>query len=196
MRLMTATVIAMLAGAGAAQAQEVWGGVYAHDLTDGLAKGGFEEGVQIAGGVIGPQLESLRRIGRPSLYGLVAANTAGGTNYAAVGLSWRVPLGDGGRLYLRPGLGVAVHDGGVDFPSPLEPGLTDPERQRRFKKGQEEIDFGNRILFEPEIALGYKVSERLAIEASYLHISHATIFGDQNPGLTDLGVRAVYRFGG
>ena len=54
----------------------------------------------------------------------------------------------------------------------------------------------DRILFEPEIALGYRVSERLALEASYLHISHATIFGDQNPGLTDIGVRAVYRFGG
>ena len=196
MRRMVAGLIGVLASAGAAQAQEVWGGVYAHDISDGLAEGGFEEGTQFAAGVIGPQLESLRIIGRPSPYVLAAVNTDGGTNYAAVGLSWRVPLTGDGRVYLRPGLGVAVHDADIDFPSPYENGISEAERQRRFQRGLDELDLGNRILFEPEIALGYQLSDRLALEASYLHISHATIFGDQNPGLTDVGVRAVYRFGG
>jgi hypothetical protein len=192
MRRILAGLIGLFATAGAAQAQEVWGGVYAHDLSDGLAIGGFESGMQLAAGVIGRRTDFLRGA-HP--YVLVAANTDGGTNYAAAGLSWRVPLSQTGRVYLRPGFGLAVHDQDVDFPSPYEAGISEVERQRRFRRGEEEIDFGNRILFQPEIALGYQVSDRLALEASYLHISHATVFGDQNPGLTDLGVRAVYRFG-
>lgn len=196
MRLMTAAALAVFATAGTAQAQEVWGGVYAHDVSDGLAIGGFEDSPQIAAGVIGPRLEGLGFLRRPSPYVLISANTQGGTSYAAVGLSWRVPLGDGGRVYLRPGFGLAVHSSDVDFPSPYETGISEVERQRRFRRGEEELDLGNRILFEPEIALGYQVSDSLALEASYLHVSHATVFGDQNPGLTDIGVRAVYRFGG
>jgi hypothetical protein len=193
--LMLAATLISAAAAGAAEAQEVWGGVYAHDVKDGLSKGGFEGGAQLAAGVISPRLEQLSFLRRPSVHALVAVNTDGGTNYAAVGLSWRIGVADEGRIYIRPGLGVAVHDADIDFPSPFEPGLTDPQRQERFKRGQSEIDLGSRVLFEPEFAVGYQLNERVAVEASWLHISHGTLAGDQNPGISDYGVRLVYSLG-
>jgi hypothetical protein len=194
-RILGLTLAASLICGGAAQAQEVWGGVYAHDIKDGLSEGGFEDGTQLAAGVISPRLDQLSFLGRPSVHALVAVNTDGGTNYAAVGLSWRIGVADEGRLYIRPGLGLAVHDADIDFPSPYEPGLTDPQRQERFRRGLEEIDLGSRVLFEPEFAVGYQLSKRVAVEASWLHISHGTLAGDQNPGISDYGVRLVYSLG-
>lgn len=195
--ILCAAVAAVMAAAsgGAARAQEAWVGAYMHDVKDALSVGGYEDDTtQVALGAISRPLDPLARVGRPSAYVLAAFNTEGGTNYAAAGLSWRVRLTDDGRLYLRPGVGVAVHDSEVDLPSPYEPGLTHPERQRRFQRGREDIDLGSRILFEPELALGWRATDRLALEASYLHVSHGTLFGDQNPGLSDLGVRLVYSF--
>jgi hypothetical protein len=198
MRIMACAAAAVLGfgGLGAASAQEAWVGAYAHDVKDGLSLGGYEDDTtQIAAGVISQPLGSLARIGRPSAYLLTAFNTRGGTNYAAAGLSWRIALGGGGRVYLRPGLGVAVHDGEVDLPSPYAPQLSDAERASRFDRGGRELDLGSRFLFQPELALGFRASERVAVEASYMHISHGTVFGDQNPGLTDVGVRLLYNFG-
>jgi hypothetical protein len=51
------------------------------------------------------------------------------------------------------------------------------------------------VLFQPEVALGWRVTERVAVEASWLHISHGQLFGRQNPGLSDIGIRLVYGFG-
>lgn len=189
-----ATAVAVLAGlAGAAEAQQAWVGGYAHDVEDGLSIGDYETGTtQIGLGLISRPLEPLARIGSPSAYILGAFNTGEGTNYGAVGLSWRFRLTEGGRVYLRPGLGLAVHDGEVDFPSPFEPGLTNDQRQVRFRRGLDEIDLGSRVLFEPEVALGFQATDRMAVEASYLHVSHGQVFGEQNPGLSDVGVRLVY----
>jgi hypothetical protein len=68
MRAWTAAVstAAVMAVAGAAEASEVWLGAYAHDVEDGLSIGHYEDGAQVAAGVIGRPLERLRRIGRPS----------------------------------------------------------------------------------------------------------------------------------
>ena len=179
----------VLAGSPAAAA-EVWAGLYVHDVED-IAIGGYEEGPQVAAGVISAPVERLARIGRPSLQLLGAVNTRGGTNYAAGGLSWRVPLGD--RAYLRPGVGLAVHDGEIDLPSPYAPGLTGPQAFARLQRGQHDLDLGSRVLLEADLALGWRVGERLALEATWLHLSHAQLSGRQNPGLSDLGLRLVYR---
>lgn len=184
-----------LTPAGAA-ATEVWAGAYRHDIKDGLSEGDFEGGAQLAAGVIGAPIRQLRLLGRPSAYATGAVNTEGGTNYATAGLSWRLQRSPGDRLYVRPGLGVGVHDAEVDLPSPYEPGLTDARRQVRFKRGLDEIDLGARVLFNLELALGWQASERMAVEASWMHLSHGETAGSQNPGLSDLGVRLVYRLGG
>ena len=188
-----AAVVAAGLGVCRAEAAEAWVGVYDHDVYDTMSIGRYEAGVQIGAGLIGAPLQPLRLLGRPSPYVLATVNTDGGTNYAAAGLSWRLDLGQ--RVYLRPGVGLAVHDGDVDFPSPYEPGLTTTDRRARFDRGRQEIDLGARVLFEPELAVGWRVNDRLAVEASWMHVSHGRVAGGQNPGLSDVGVRLVYGLG-
>ena len=189
-RLLFAAAAASASAAVPAGAAEVWAGVYAHDIEDGLSEGGIERGPQLAAGVIAAPLEALSILGRPSPFLTGAVNTQGGTSYASVGLSWRVPMG--ARAYLRPALGLGVHDGEIDLPSPYVVGLADVTRQQRFARGQEELDLGSRVLAHLEFAIGWRASNQISIEASWMHLSHGGSAGESNPGLSDLGLRLVY----
>ena len=101
-------------------------------------------------------------------------NTRGDTNLAAAGLSWRF----GDQLYLQPGIGLAAHDG----PS------TRVNEETRFR-----TDLGSRVLFNPKLAVGWRINERVAVEASWIHVSNGQILSDQNPGLDIIGARLVFR---
>ena len=164
----TALLVGSLAFAvlapGPAHAGELFGGLYVHDVDTPLTKSGFEQGADVQLGWRG------NRIGRTPLqpYVFGAVNTAGDTNYAAAGISARF----GGQLYIRPGLGIAVHTGSAN----------------NFQR-TDRIAFGSRILFEPELGIGYQLNDRLGVEASWVHMSHAQLFGRQNPGIDNLGVR-------
>jgi len=152
--------------AAPAQAGELFGGVYVHDVDTPLTQSGIENGADIQLGYRGG------RIGRTPLqpYVFGALNTAGDTSYAAVGLSAKF----GKQVYLRPGLGIAIHNGST----------------KKFQDlSNDQIDFGSRVLFEPEIGLGVQLSDRASIEASWVHLSHAQLFGHQNPGIDNFGVR-------
>ncbi len=187
---------AVLCLPGPALAGEAFLGVYAHDIHDGISiPYSNERGEEIIGGYRTSPLESLHAIGQPQFHLLGAVNTAGGLAFAAAGLSWRFNLVSD-RLYLRPGIGVGVHDGDLDFPSPNEPGITAAEAARRFQHRAHDLNLGSRVLFEPELALGWRASDRVAFELSWIHMSHAQLAGRQNPGIGDFGLRAVYRFGG
>ncbi len=153
-----------------ASADQIWVGVYQHDVT--LAQTGFEHGQDIKAGWIGGRIEGWRNIGRPSPHLLVSKSLNGGTNYVAAGLNWTF----GGRLYARPGIGIAVNDG----------------PRRAFRKGKR-VDLGSPVTFEPEFAAGWRISERLAVEASWIHLSHATIFSRQNRGMDSMGLRLLVR---
>jgi lipid A 3-O-deacylase len=164
---------ASLAGAATpASAAEIFGGVYAHDVNTGVTRSGIEPGAEIHLGIRGGRIEPLRAIGGPQPYFFGAVSTQGGVNYAAAGVHWKL----GRILYARPGIGIAIHDAPRD--------ATRPDR----------IDFGSRIVFVPEVAVGYQVNDRFAIEASWVHLSHAQFFSGQNPGMDSLGVRVNYRF--
>jgi hypothetical protein len=180
--------------AGNALAGEAMLGVYSHDISDRISFGGFEGGQQIVGGVRTAALDELAWAFKPRVHLIVGVNTRGGTNYAATGLSWRFNFA-GDRFYFEPGLGAAIHSGKVDLPSPDEPGLSPGEQQRRLLNWQTKLDLGSRVLFEPEWALGWKATDRLSMELSWIHLSHAQLAGKQNPGLGDFGLRAVYRYG-
>ena len=53
-------------------------------------------------------------------------------------------------------------------------------------------DLGSRVLFEPEIGLGYRLDGKTAVEASWVHVSQGQIFdSQQNPGIDMMGVRLV-----
>jgi lipid A 3-O-deacylase len=165
--------ISLTGAAGAGEAAELFGGLHIHDVDTALTKGGFERGVDFQIGWRGERIGALRAIGAPAPHAFISVNSAGDTNFAAAGVSWKI----GRTLYLRPGVGIAIHD-----------------RPSRVVAGHQRIDFGSRILFAPELGIGYRLSDRVSLEASWIHLSHAQLFGRQNPGLDNFGVRLNYRF--
>jgi lipid A 3-O-deacylase len=169
---MTALALLGLCAAPAA-AGEIFAGVYAHNVETPLTARGAENGADLQLGWRGGRIEALRALGAPSPHVYALVNTAGDTNFASVGISWRW----GRRLYLRPGIGIAIHDG----PS-------------RSEATADRVWFGSRILFAPELGAGVRLSDRIAIEASWVHFSHAQLFGRQNPGSDQFGLRLDYRY--
>lgn len=151
-------------------AGELFGGLYVHDVKTPLTLSGEESGVDVQLGWRGG------RIGHTPLqpYVFGALNSAGNTSYAAAGISARF----GKSVYVRPGLGIAVHNGSAK-------NFEDPTNNK--------IDFGSRVLFEPELGIGADISSRASIEASWVHMSHAQLFGRQNPGIDNIGVRLNFR---
>lgn len=167
-------LLAALAMPTAAHADEVFGGIHVHDVKTPLDKSGLESGIDFSLGYRAGTIGHLWKAQlQPYVFG--AVNSAGDTNYAAVGLSAKFPLGD--RLYFRPGLGIAVHTGSAG---------------RYYRTDR--IAFGSRVLFEPEVALGTQVSKRVSVEASWVHMSHAQLFGGENPGIDNLGLRVNVGF--
>lgn len=149
-----------------AEAGELFGGVHVHDVKLPTNLSGLEGGVDLSLGYRGG------RIGKTPLqpYVFAALNTAGETSYAAAGISARFKLGK--SVYVRPGVGIAIHNG------------SDAKFFRT-----DRIAFGSRVLFEPELALGTNINDRLSVEASWVHMSHAQLRGRENPGIDNLGVR-------
>ena len=164
------TILALTVAAipATASADELFGGLYVHDVKTPLDKSGIEGGMDVMLGWRGGKIAHTPL--QP--YVLGAVNTAGNTNYAAAGLSLKF----GDRIYFRPGLGIAVHTGSAG-------------NVYRTDK----IAFGSRVLFEPEIGVGARISDRATIEASWVHMSHAQLFGHENPGIDNFGVRLNFR---
>lgn len=155
-----------------ARADEVFGGVYAHDV-DWVTRSGVEPGTDFEIGWRGRKLHLLDAFGAPRPQALLSVNSAGATSFAAAGLSWKI----GGPIYVRPGIGIAVHTG---------PGGPSRRADRAW--------LGSRILFEPEIGIGARLTDRLSAEASWVHLSHAQLLSPQNPGLDTVGLRVNWRF--
>ena len=195
----------MLAGLGAAVvstpafAQQWYVGLYIHDVTlvgeaIGLGAAGRESGTQdLQIGYRTGQLESPRWLGRPQAHAFVSANNKNMSNFGAAGFGWPIALGE--RLYFRPAFGLAYTDGKAGLPPANAANLTPDERARRTHLYYTRIDFGSKLLFNPELALGFKFTDRLAGEFSYNHLSNGQIFHrGKNQGLDDMGVRLVYSF--
>ena len=191
-----------LVAAAPAAAQEAFVGLLQHDVEFigealGIGAAGKEDGVDLHLGYRTGKIDALRAIGRPKAYGVLSLNSEGQSNWAAVGLGWTIELGSGGRWYLQPGIGIAYTDGEDELPDFREPGITQAEALRRARLRDERIEFGSNVLFEPELALGYRFTERFGAELAYTHLSNGQIFAQgQNDGLDALGVRLVYSFGG
>lgn len=171
MRLLAAAAVAT---ASPLSAQEIWAGIAAHGVDTPVTFDTGESGADLQVGYRFASERALSLIASPAPYVLAIVNTDGGTNLAAAGLGWK--LGD--TVYARPGIGIAIHDG----PS-LRVRASDNIR----------TDLGSRILFEPELAIGWQASPRLGIEASWVHVSHAQLFSGQNPGLDIIGARLVLK---
>jgi lipid A 3-O-deacylase len=149
-------------------AADLFGGIYKHNVPF-ASKDTHEKGADFQ---LGYRFNSVLDLGpllhfQPYLLGSV--NSAGDTSFAAAGLSLKF----GGPIYVRPGVGIAVHTG----PS------------YRVDSTNTRTDLGSRVLFEPEFAIGMMVAPRVSLEASWTHLSHAQIFGGQNPGVDMVGAR-------
>ncbi|NTZ43811.1 acyloxyacyl hydrolase [Altererythrobacter sp. SALINAS58] len=161
--------------ANPAAAGEVYGGIYAHAVDTPFTFDTEEGGVDLQAGYRFERAEALAFIGSPEPYVFASLNSEGDTNFAGGGLSWKIAAGP---VYLRPGIGLVIHDA-PDFRI---------DRNNEFR-----TDLGSRILFEPEIAIGTAVSERWSVEASWVHISNARLFNsEQNPGIDTIGIRLNY----
>lgn len=200
--LSASVAMSALAMASSASAGEIIAGVFAHDVTFvgeavGLGAAGKEGGANVHLGWRSDRLDSWPEWMRgPRAHVFISGNTEGDTSYIAAGLTWHIPLTDDERLYVQPGIGLAVHDGYDLFPSFTEPGLTPEEFDRRVALRSERIEFGSQVLFEPEVSIGYRITENTAVELSYVHLSNGQIFHQgKNEGLDEVGVRFVYRFG-
>lgn len=172
MRHRVASVLALplIIASTSARADDVWIGIYQHDVT--IAQTRFESGQDIKAGWIGEPIEALRPIGSPAPHVLVSKSLKGQTDYAAIGVNWVF----GSRFYARPGIGLAVNNG----------------PRRAYRNGRR-VDLGSPVTFEPELALGWRISEGYRLEASWVHLSHATLFSRQNRGMDSMGVRLLVR---
>jgi lipid A 3-O-deacylase len=164
---------ALCVGSTPVFAGEVFAGIAAHEVDTPFTLKTYESGVDIQLGYRTKKIEALKIIGRPSAHVFGSINSAGDTRLFAAGLSWKL----GTTVFVRPGIGLAVHDGPIPRNGPAG---------RR-------TDLGSRVLFEPEIAMGYQLNARLTVEASWVHVSNATLLSGQNPGLDMIGARLSFK---
>jgi lipid A 3-O-deacylase len=163
-------LLLVLSAASPAQADEVFVGAYRHGVDTPFTLKTGEKGTDIAAGYrFDPVLGPLQP------YVIASLNSRGDTSFAATGMAWTIGKG---RVYLRPAAGLAIHDG---------------PRRRTGANGRA-TQLGSRVLFEPEIGLGYRASNRLSIEANWMHLSHARLFNaQQNPGIDMIGMRLNWK---
>ncbi|KQY29397.1 deacylase [Caulobacter sp. Root1455] len=198
--LFAAAACAAVAVAAPAFAGEAFIGVYKHDVTFvgnavGLGAAGREDGVDVHLGYRTNKIESLRWLGKPQVHAMLSVNSENTSNFVAAGFDWKINLGKPGGFYLRPGMGLAYTDGKAGLPPANAPNLTPEERARRTELYYTRIDFGSKVLFEPELALGYDFNDHWSGELSYVHLSNGQVFHQgKNQGLDDAGVRLVYKF--
>ena len=177
-RLSAALAAALLAAAAApAQAGDVLLGVLAHNADLGITVRPVE------GGTADVQF-GYRTLPIPWLHWgdfrahvIGEANLSGGVDFAAAGLSYRFHMGR--DVYIAPGIGGAVQDGD----------------SHQFQVRPDRLSLGSRLLFEPELTVGWHATDRLAVEFIYDHLSHGQLAGAQNPGVDNVGVRLAWRLG-
>ena len=172
----SATALAILAFslAAPAQAGEVYGGVYAHGVDTPFTLETEEGGADLQLGYRFNPVAPVFDI-EPYVFGSINSED-GGTDFVGAGVSRKFDLG---AVYLRPGVGLVVHNAPSRRVSPTT-GLR--------------TDLGSRVLFSPEIAIGAQVTPHVSVEASWVHISNARLFDrDQNPGIDMIGLRANLR---
>ncbi len=183
-----------------AQAGEVFGGVYKHDMSFvrdifGAEAKNYETGEDFEIGWRSEKMASWGKLKHPSLYIMTQINDSGNTSQADFGLTWKNRLFHSQKFYIRPSFGVAIHDGRLSIPDPYEVGISQEERNRRLGLAAEaKNEYSSRILFNPQLGVGYDISERSSIEIAWVHMSHGGLGKGTNQGQDNLGLRFNYRY--
>jgi hypothetical protein len=149
-------------------------GVLAHDVDHLWSGFRRESGVDLDAEIVfyRPGLPLLWGRLRPSLGASV--NTRGDTSQLYAGALWELESSYG--LFFAVGLGASLHDGRLES---------------RSREDQKEL--GSRVLFRTAFDLGYAISPRHRLMATFAHVSNASL-ADPNQGLDTLGVRYGLRF--
>lgn len=174
--------------ASAHAAQEARLGLMAHNIQiiDGK-NAGKEDGPNVAAELVFGTPRFLAWAGNPNPYVMASVNLAGETSFAAVGLNWDFEIADGWAI--EPGLGYGVHNGEIDNPFPNG----SPQAQA-FQ--DEHVLLGSRDVFRTSLSLSRALTESLALQLTYEHLSHGQILGNgRNQGLDEAGVRLAWTFG-
>jgi len=96
-----------------------------------------------------------------------------GTDYVYTGLTWNAPIGE--TLFLEGSFGIGVNNG-KKRPTATRGGL------------------GSNVLFRETVGIGANIGEDYTIILQWEHQSHANIFGKDNQGLTNIGVKFGAKF--
>ncbi len=150
---------------------EVRAAVLAHDV--GVFEHGREDGIDLGLEVYFTSPALLAAIWSPRPHLGIAVNTVGDTSQVYGGLTWDWPFWK--PFFIEGSLGLAVHDGKLDNPSP----------------GHK--DLGCRVLFRESAALGARFLERHTIAVQFAHISNANLCA-ANGGLDIVGIQYGYQF--
>lgn len=196
------------------QVSEIRLGANFHDIDWTGAGSGTdkERSPAINGEIVFKEPEFLKWALSPQPYLGGALNLGGETSYGGGGLLWRQTFAE--NFYLDVSFGLVIHDGTIEAtPSALvqsviddpsvENGFTEQQRAQfardlaEFRNRQQtEIDYGSRILFREQIALGYRWTENWSTHIFVEHLSHGNILVSDRPneGLDTLGMCASYHF--
>lgn len=175
--------LAVLAIAGGAEAQEFRLGV-------GQAPHGPEKGDSMVVEYVFPPIKALSFIGSPKPYVGAQVSLEDYTNYAQAGVLWRF---ERERVYFDLGGGLSVHDGNLTLPRPTA-GESVEENERRRDIRRRYIEFDTRWLFHATFAVGYRLTDKWAVEFEGQHWSNGQLGNDTHDGSDSLGLRASYRF--
>ena len=175
---------------------------------------GDENSVAITGEVLFEEPEFLKWALSPQPYIGGTLNLEGDTSFAGGGLLWRQTVGK--KFYGDFALGLVVHDGTTriepsdefvallnqangfetidDIPEDLLNALIS-ENNQFIDRFDTEIEFGSRVLFRLQGAIGYNFNEDWAGEVYIEHLSNGGVFSDErNDGVNILGLRAARKF--
>lgn len=189
--LMTISVMAPIAAH--AQVREVRVGVTNFD-TETFAVGwaaasGRENSIGINANVTFASPNILKPIGSPRPYIGGMVNLNGDTSYVGAGFAWRAHFSE--KFYADAAIGGVIHNGTLAVFT--RENLNESGFKGLLERDAQEISFGSRALFRPELALGYRITDEWATELFYEHLSNAN-FADINEGADSIGMRVARKF--
>lgn len=181
-----------------AAAQEIRFGLTLHDteLAEDILGGrhGKEESWALNGEYLFDSPDFLGWAFSPNPYLGGTLNLEGKTSYGGGGLHWRI--GHESSLYASFAFGLVVHNGEIRTPNPAT-GQTYEEILELLRRKQTEIEFGSRVLFREDFAVGYRLNQNWATEFSFEHLSHGQILGGpENEGSNAFTLRLARRMKG
>lgn len=173
-----------------------------------------ENSVAISGEILFEEPEFLKWALSPQPYIGGTLNLEGKTSFGGAGLLWRQTVGK--KLYGDFALGLVAHNGtktieisdefralldqinGAQTIDDIPPELLaelDAETNEFFERFDNEIEFGSRVLFRLQGAIGLNINEDWAGEVYIEHLSNGDLFSKtRNDGVNNLGFRVARKF--